>query len=253
MEKRVRLMSVVVAITYIAMITVNSLANILPIGGMGTGEVSDSYPNLFAPAGLTFSIWGVIYLLLALHTLYQFKEHDESIQIIFSISSIINVLWIFAWHYHKIALSLILMLILLVCLIRINDLIDLGATDRRSYVLLALPFSVYLGWITVATIANVTTLLVSVGFSGWGISEPLWTAIILVVGAGIGLLWALRRRDKAYLVTLIWAYSGILNKHISREGFSGSYPLVLVVVSLALVVFVVFLGLLIFRKKQGVA
>ncbi|MBG0767684.1 tryptophan-rich sensory protein [Sphaerochaeta halotolerans] len=250
MSTRSNSLAFIVALTYIAMIAVNALANILPIGGMGTGEVSDSYPNLFAPAGITFSIWGVIYLLLALHTIYQFRKGNERIQIIFSISSVVNIGWLFSWHYQKIGLSLLLMLVLLVCLIRINDLIDLKSMDRQSYWALTVPFSVYLGWITVATIANVTTFLVSIGWSGWGISEMTWTAIVLVVGILIALSWAFRRREPAYLLTLIWAYTGILIKHTSQEGFNGNYPLILVVVAIGLTAFSISFGVLILQKKQ---
>lgn len=253
MNKRAKGLAFLVALTFLAMITVNALANILPIGGMGTGEVSDSYPNLFAPAGITFSIWGVIYALLALHTFYQFRKGDESIQIIFSVSSVVNIAWLFSWHYQMIGLSLLLMLILLVCLIRINDLIDHTDMDRYSYWALSVPFSVYLGWITVATIANVTTFLVSIGWSGWGISEMTWTAIVLVVGVLIALSWAFRRRDPVYLLTLIWAYTGILIKHTSREGFNGEYPLILTVTAIAIAAFAISFGVFLLRKRQPVA
>jgi hypothetical protein len=122
--------------------------------------------------------------------------------------------------------------------------------DRQSYWALTVPFSVYLGWITVATIANVTTFLVSIGWSGWGISEMTWTAIVLVVGILIALSWAFRRREPAYLLTLIWAYTGILIKHTSQEGFNGNYPLILVVVAIGLTAFSISFGVLILQKKQ---
>lgn len=125
---------VLVALSYLVMVAVNALANILPIGGMNTGAVSDSYPNLFAPAGITFSIWGFIYLLLALHTLYQFTNKDKkvlnTVGLLFALSSVANSLWIFCWHYHKIGLSVVLMLCILVLLIRINILIEPMKGDR---------------------------------------------------------------------------------------------------------------------------
>ena len=114
------------AVTFILMVVVNALANILPINGIGTGAVSDSYPNLFAPAGITFAIWGVIYLLLAAYTVFQlglFKKNRSmsdalmnKVGVVFSISSIANTVWIFTWHYRIIALSMVLMIIILVCL-----------------------------------------------------------------------------------------------------------------------------------------
>lgn len=246
---------VLVALSYLIMVTVNALANILPIAGMNTGAVSDSYPNLFAPAGITFSIWGVIYLLLALHTLYQFTNKLEgkldTIGLLFSLSSVANALWIFSWHYRRIGLSVVLMLCILGLLIRINLLIQNMKGYRMFHWSVRIPFAVYFGWITVATIANVTTLLVSAQFTGFGISEPVWTAVILVVGVLIGLAWAFKAKEKAYLITLIWAYTGILIKHTSQEGFASQYTMVIVVVCLALAAFVVSLGLL-FRQPKRV-
>ena len=246
---------VLVALSYLVMVTVNALANILPIAGMNTGAVSDSYPNLFAPTGITFSIWGVIYLLLALHTLYQFTNTEEGklkpIGILFTLSSVANSLWIFSWHYRKIGLSVVLMLCILGLLIRINLLIQNMKGDRKFLWSVRIPFAVYFGWITVATIANVTTLLVSAQFTGFGISEPVWTAVILVVGVLIGLAWAFKAKEKAYLITLIWAYTGILIKHTSQEGFASQYTMVIVVVCLVLAAFVVSLGLL-FRQPKRV-
>ena len=246
---------VLVALSYLVMVAVNALANILPIGGMNTGAVSDSYPNLFAPAGITFSIWGFIYLLLALHTLYQFTNKDKkvlnTVGLLFALSSIANSLWIFSWHYHKIGLSVVLMLCILALLIRINPIIQTMKGDRMFVWAVRIPFSVYLGWITVATIANITTLLVSAQFTGFSIPEPVWTVAVLVVGVAIGLAWAFRTKDKAYLITLIWAYTGILIKHTSQEGFASQYMMVIVATGLALAAFVVCLGLFFKQHKQA--
>ncbi len=245
---------VLVALSYIAMVTVNALANILPIAGMNTGAISDSYPNLFAPAGFTFSIWGVIYLLLALHTLYQFTHSQEGklhrIGLLFSLSSIANALWIFCWHYRQIALSVLLMLCILALLIRINLLIQTMKGDRMFEWSVRIPFSVYMGWITVATIANITTLLVSARFTGFGIPETVWTTLVLAVGVAIGLAWAFRTRDKAYVLTLMWAYCGILIKHTAKQAFASRYPLVVVTASLSLVAFFVALALFFRKQKQ---
>lgn len=162
------------AVTYVVMIAVNALANALPINGRTTGGVSDAYPNLFAPAGLTFSIWGVIYLLLGLHVLYQlglFRSGGTSdrgallnrVGLLFSATSVANVSWILAWHYDLIGLSTVLLATMLVLLIVITRTILRADLSPRERLLVRLPFSVYFGWITVATIANITVWLVSVG------------------------------------------------------------------------------------------
>jgi hypothetical protein len=240
---------IVTVVTFLAMVIVNALANILPINGLETGQVSDSYPNLFAPAGLTFAIWGVIYLLLLGYALYQIglfqKDMSASkaalldkIGLLFSISSIANAAWIFSWHYHVIPLSMLLMLVILVCLILINWTTKREALSTREKIFVRLPFSVYFGWITVATIANATTLLVSAGWNGWGISEPLWAVIIIAVGLIIGIATMLKNRDIAYGLVLIWAYAGILIKHTSANGFASQFVAVLVTVIVCIVLLI---------------
>ncbi len=237
-----------VAFTFVLMILVNALANILPINGVNSGEVSDFYTNLFAPAGVTFSIWGVIYLLLFVYTLYQlgiFQDKKtavkvkllEKVGILFAISSLANTAWIFSWHYKLIPLSFLFILVILGCLIFINRLIMAEKLEVREKLLIALPFSIYFGWITVATIANATTLLVSIGWNGFGISAEIWTVIVLIVGLLIGVITILRNKDFAYGLVFIWAYVGILIKHISADGFSGMYPVVILTVSVCLVFF----------------
>lgn len=236
---------VLVTITYIAMVVVNALANIIPINGQNTGEVSDSYPNLFAPAGYTFSIWGLIYLLLGAYTLYQLgffgNKNNHMIDSLlnkigfyFSVSSIANVFWIFAWHYDFIGVSLSLMIIILISLIIINRILKQEEIKTREKLFIRLPFSVYFGWITVATIANVTTWLVSINWNGFGISEVAWTVIVLLVGIIIGILTLLDNNDVNYGLVIIWAYVGILVKHISRDGFAGQYPAIIITTSICI-------------------
>ena len=252
---------ILVSVTFLAMIVTNALANILPINGQGTGAVSDAYTNLFAPAGLTFAIWGVIYLLLAGYTAYLiglFQTGKTSVKfglltktgIVFSISSIANTAWIFAWHYHQIGLSMILMLVILVSLIAINRMIRKEALTIKERLFIGLPFSVYFGWITVATIANATTLLVSLDWNGFGISEPIWTILILVIGMLIGASTMLVNRDFAYGLVLIWAYFGILIKHTSVEGFSGQYLAVIITVSVCITLFILAEGKILFTRKK---
>jgi len=177
-------LKIVTLITFLIMVMMNGLANALPINGITTGEVSDSYPNLFAPIGLTFAIWGVIYLLLALYTGYQmlafktssFSEKSDMFKIVnvwFVVSSIVNSIWIVAWHYRWIAVTMFLMVILLICLIVVNQFLKNRRLSTTEKVLVRLPFSVYFGWITVATIANMTTLLVAIHWTGWGLSDTV--------------------------------------------------------------------------------
>jgi len=256
------LIKVITTASFLVMVIVNILANILPINGQGTGQVSDSYKNLFAPAGLTFAIWGIIYLLLAGYTLYQlgFFNTDESkrktdllkkVGFYFSISSITNAAWIFSWHYHVIALSMVLMVIILVCLIVIVQEIIKEELSLREKFFIRLPFSVYFGWITVASIANLTTLLVSLGFDGFGAAGQAWTVIIIAVGLVIGILVMLKHRDIAYGLVIMWAYAGILIKHTSGSGFAGQYPVVITTVVVGIVLlFIVEVYMLISNRRR---
>lgn len=216
------------------MVATNYLANVLPLNGRQTGEVSDAYGNLFAPAGITFSIWGLIYALLAVHIVYQWGVlHSASRQngpllrkvgILFSVSSLANTAWVFAWHYDLILLSTLLIISILVLLaVIVATLRDASLTPREPW-LVRLPFSVYFGWITVATVANITVWLVSVGWDGFGLESQVWAIVIVAVAAAIGTMVMLRNRDIAYGLVFLWAFIGILIKHTSADGFSGEYP-----------------------------
>jgi hypothetical protein len=249
------------AATFVLMVAVNGMANVLPINKLQTGQVSDSYPNLFAPAGATFAIWGLIYLLLAMYTLYQFglfREKEGSragysenrVQRIFGLSSLFNTAWIFAWHYQLIPVSLLLIAGILVCLILINLELARASLSGREKVFVRLPFSVYFGWITVATIANATTLLVDLGWDGFGLSEPVWTVIILLVGMLIGVATMVRNRSIAYGLVLIWAYGGIWLKHTSASGFSGRYSQVIATTLVCIAIYAAAEGYLLFNARK---
>ncbi len=241
---------IIVIVTFLIMITVNALANIIPINGQTTGQVSDAYPNLFAPAGFTFAIWGLIYLALAAYVLYQFGFFQgrqcrtnsallDKIGLYFSISSIANAAWIFAWHYHKILLSMLLMIVILMCLIVINQIINKEQLSLREKIFIKIPFSIYFGWITVATIANATILLVRLGWDGFGISQVAWAVIVIILGAIIGTTTMLKNKDFFYGLVIIWAYIGILIKHISLSGFAGQYPVIINTVKISIAVLLV--------------
>ena len=217
------------------MILANALANILPINNITTGAVSDSYPNLFAPSPITFSIWGLIYSLLFVHVLYQlglFRSDDKKrsnnllsqIGSLFSLTSIINTLWIFAWHYKQMSITVLLMLGLLTCLILIANKTRSAKLNLKENILIKLPFNIYFGWITVATIANITVFLISLNWNGFGVPESVWTIIILIIGAIIGIVRMIYDKNIAYGLVFVWAYYGIYLKHTSDAGFQNIFP-----------------------------
>jgi hypothetical protein len=251
------IVSICAVLAYIGMISVNALANILPINNVTTGGVSDSYPNLFAPAGITFSIWGVIYLLLAGHAVFQLVERNngkhqpflEKVNRYFLLSSVINIMWIFAWHYRYIGISVLLMIALLFSLIRIADLINAEKITLREKLFVKVPFGVYFGWITIATIANIAASLVSVGWNGFGFTDVFWMIVVLIVGVLISGWRMIKDSSIAYGLVPVWAYFGIFLKHTSEAGFNGSYPLVITVVQFCLAVLLLADGYLVLQKR----
>lgn len=249
------LIKIIATISYVTMVLVNYLANGLPINNRSTGQISDDYPNLFAPSGATFSIWGLIYLLLLGYVIYQFIKKDQKteeiikkINPLFIATCLSNVLWIFAWHYDFIGVSVLIMITLLIFLIKIANIINKENFILQEKLSIFAPFSIYFGWITVATIANITVFLVSIGWDGWGISDSIWMIIILFVGTFIGSKRMCKDKNIVYGLVLVWAYFGILQKHLSINGFNKQYPNIIISVILCLVVFMFFISKIIYKN-----
>jgi len=240
-------------------ILVNFLANYLPINGYNTGELSDLYPNLFVPAGITFSIWGLIYLLLTLFIVFQFIPMGENekpknviidkIGYLFFFSSLANIGWILTWHYLFVFLSLLVMIILLLVLIKIYNNLEIGIKEynKKIYTIFIMPFSVYLGWITVATIANVSAFLVDINWNGFGLSDIFWTVVVIIVGLIITLYTLLKRKDIAYSLVIAWAYFGIIIKRY----FQDPDPIMTIVYTASISIVLIFISIanILLRKK----
>jgi hypothetical protein len=196
---------------FAGMIVMNYLANALPLNGKNTGQLSDSFPNLFVPAGITFSIWGIIYLLLLAYCIIQFKATNRIISVtigwIFGISCILNALWIVFWHYGNLPLSMAVMIGMLLSLIYINILIK-----GLPHGIIKASFGIYLGWICIATIANAVALLVHYNWQGFGLSEEIWTILMISAGALITILSVLSFKNPFIALSVIWAFSGIILK-----------------------------------------
>ena len=232
-KKFLQLLQVGNIVAVILTIIVNSLANILPIGGKYTGELSDNIPNLFVPVGLTFSIWGIIYFLTILFAVYlsrdllnkekKSKKFLEKISYFFILASLANIIWIFLWHYEQIFLSLLAMILLFFSLLIIYLRLNIGKekVTMKEKLFVHLPISVYIGWITVATIANVTALLVTINWDGFGISEQIWTILAIIIATIITILINVNHKDYAYSAVIIWALFGIYLKRISDDPIYG--------------------------------
>lgn len=200
----------------LATLTVNSLANILPFNGQTTGEISDRFPIRFVPAGYVFAIWGLIYIGLLAFAIYQALPAQRKNKVLDEIAplywqaSAANAVWIVLWHYEYFTATIFVMAILLVSLIVIyRRLRSSGQAGTGFHWCVQLPFSIYLGWISVATIANASQLLYFLNWDALGLSADLWAVIMLVVATVLGLAMLVRERDWAYVLVLIWAFVGI--------------------------------------------
>ena len=252
MNKNVLRQSVNV-LAVIATIVINGLANALPLNGQTTGEISDRFQVYFVPAGYVFSIWGLIYLGLIVFAVFQAlpAQRDNPrlcrIGYLFTASCLANIAWLFLWHYEQFPLTLLAMLSLLVLLIVIYLRLRIGqaAASSAEKWLVHIPFSIYLGWITVATIANATSLLEYSNWSGWGVSDEVWAIIMLVAGASIASVVTLTRGDIAYMLVVVWAFVGIAVKHTETPVVATA---AWVVTALAVLVLVV--GIVLGRRQK---
>ena len=230
-------------LTFIFTLAVNFLATSLPLNDLTTKEISDSFKIYFVPAGYVFSIWGLIYLGLIGFIVFQSlllnreNEHVYRIGIWFAVSNLANALWLVSFHYQQFALAMGFMLVLLVSLIAIFLRLDIGRTKVTASEnwLVNVPFSLYLGWITVATIANATQLLYFLKWDGFGISPEIWLVIMLAAAVSISAFMSLMRRNIPFALVLVWAFTGIAVKfpnvplvNISSWAAAGTVILILV-------------------------
>jgi hypothetical protein len=219
MKDTLRQIAVIVSI--IATITINILANALPLNNLNTGQISDRFAVYFVPAGYVFSIWGLIYLGLIAFAIFQaLPSQRENPRLRATgwwivLGGLANIAWIFLWHYEMFPLTLIAMLILLATLIVTYLRLGTGRTtvSKAETWAVRVPFSIYLGWITVATVANVTSLLDYLNWDGFGIAPEIWMWIVLLAVLAIATIMNFTRRDVAYTAVILWALAGISVKH----------------------------------------
>lgn len=233
-------------LAFIVTVLVNALANTLALNGKTTAEISDLYPTLITPAGYVFSIWGLIYTLLLVFVVFQAlpqqreKSFLHQISFLFVLSSVLNISWLFLWHYEQINLSVILMFSLLVTLIAIYLRLQIGRSNSplKEKLSVHLPFSVYLGWITVASIANVAVALTAINWDGWGLGDVTWAVLVIVVALIITLAVIITRRDVAYSLVLVWALVGIIVKQIENQSIVMTAGISAAIILVALLAFI---------------
>lgn len=221
----INLYKILNVIGLIGVITVNTLANTLPINGKSTGEVSAQFENLFTPAGLTFSIWSVIYLGLLGFAYYQAsyaKPTDTPARhpavylgLPFLISCAANIAWIFAWHHQYFAITLVCMSILLISLIVLNirstELRQAHPSGKYTWLVWG-PLGLYLGWICIATIANMAVYLTAIEWGQWGVSAMVWAVVLSVIGALVGLFLLRQLGLIPAAIAIAWGLFGLFMK-----------------------------------------
>ena len=222
-RQTVNIISVVLALT------VNALAVLLPLNGQSTHEISDRLPTYFTPAGYVFSIWSLIFLGWIVFAVYQGlpaqRENPrlQKLGYLFALSNVFNAAWLFCWHYNYFGLSVLVMLGLLGLLIASYLALNVGKTRVAGLEKWAVDvlFSIYLGWISVATIANIAAWLYSIQWAGFGITPQVWAAIMIVVATLLGGLMTFRRKDSGFVAVLAWAFAGIAIKQAGEPLVAG--------------------------------
>ncbi len=230
-------------LSLILVLFVNFLANYLPIAGKSTGAISDAYPSLFTPAGFTFSIWGIIYLFLIAYVVYQLLPSNRSrlvfdqINKLFIINCFANSAWIFAWHYELLPLSLVLMGIILGSLILIYRKIKAASLNAwKDSLLIKTPFSLYVGWITVATIANISIIQSAYNWNDMVLSQPDWTLIKLGLAGAVGAAMVLQQKDQVFGLVVAWASFGIFSNQTDISPMVGGAAATVLILVLAAIV-----------------
>ncbi len=216
----------VVIIATVATIILNYLSS--GITGHSVGDIAHQYPALITPADYAFAIWGVIYAFLIAYTVYQALPSQRAnprlrrIGYLYVLACAGNIGWELLWLSEHISLSLLAMLVLLGSLLAIYLLADMNRAQvsRGERWCVNTAFGIYLGWITVATIANVAAILYSVHWNGWGVSPQAWTVIVLLVGIAIAVFVAVSRVDIAYMLVIVWAFVAVLVKNLQSTAIT---------------------------------
>ncbi len=217
-------------VAFAVTLAMNALANWLRLGGTTTGEVAERYLNLYTPAALTFAIWGVIYLLMAVFTVRQWTDAflRDRVGWLFTAGCVLNTLWLLAWHFEWLGLSVVLIAALLWTLVQIE--LRLGGACRGHWTrtLSCAGFDLYCGWIIAAAIGCAATWLTQIGWNGFGLPESVWTVAVLVLGALIAAAFVLQKDRPLVGAAVIWAYLGVILRQLSPDGFAGKYPAVVI-------------------------
>lgn len=210
-----KVLAVVNILVFTSMIYLNYLGGAGKINGISTGEVSGLYPNLFTPAGFTFSIWGIIYLFnlgFLIHQVYKAfyleENFDPRLNQGFFFISVTNAVWIVAWHRLAIGYSLFLMIVLLLFLLA-TYWQSIRPKYNSEYFSEYVNFSIYLGWVSVATIANSAIFLITTGVEPYGQTAGILTVVMIAVAVALAVFFILGQSNYWFALVILWASYGI--------------------------------------------
>ena len=207
-------------VIFLVIMYVNYLSGVGKINNISAGGVSGLYPTYFTPAGYTFSIWGIIYLFNLVFIIYavlkqitgQSDYPSEKIISLYVISCLVNIGWIFSWHFQLMILSIMLMIILLLILIVLyQEVLDRSRKTVWEYIATVMPISLYLSWIVVATVANAAVTLTALQWNGFGIAGHYWASIMICAAAIINIFILIRKKDIFFNIVFLWAALGIIS------------------------------------------
>jgi hypothetical protein len=207
-------------------LTMNYLSNALPINGQNASQISAKFPTFFTPAGFAFSIWGVIYLGVIAFSVYQSLPAQQADVRIGAarpwviLNGVLNSMWLPLFHYEQMGLALMVIVGLLFSLLKIHEALQTGREKAKSWsevIVARLPFSIYLGWVCVATIANASIFLDTIAWSGFGLSAPTWSVVMIATAALVASIFYWRFTDIAYLLVFVWAFWAIYEKQRGIE------------------------------------
>ena len=244
--KKIRVLAIINAILLVIHISISYLTQTSLITRKDVAQVSDKYPTYFTPAGITFAIWGVIYLALLGFVIYHLVKafrtdlHDhanEELDIIgwnFAVNNLATIGWLFAWTNENLLLSLILIIIQLISLMIIHHRLCIHNAHKgfANKAFTQFPLSIYFAWISIATIANFSIYLTSIGWSGWGVSGVNWSITMIAIAVMLAVWVINRRRNVFFGLVVIWALYGLITK--GRQVGSVEYEPIIMVASVGM-------------------
>jgi hypothetical protein len=231
----------------------NYYLNANPINGQTIGNVSDKYPTLITPAGYAFSIWGIIYLSFIIYGIYQLLPSQQNKQIYNRLAwpliatSLLSILWLISFSFEQLALSVFLIACMLVTAIFLFGWARRAALEHKASVWISVPFGLYLGWLSVATITNIAVRLTDMGWQGGTLEETTWTIIMIGAALAAGLLISYIFREITYPLVIAWATIAIF---IARQDANKAVAYAALITAITMIIWVIGFGFRLYKKSQ---